>query len=153
MSNEAKKIKVASTDDLQLALAAGYEGSQIEVDVSAAVAAARAEGVAEGKAANAPDLTAVRKEAAEAERARITKIHSLARAGFDKEMQEAIDSGAEPSAFALSLIEAANDRGITIDAIKKDSPPAASHAKPGDEDKKVVAIDTAAIYAARGKKE
>lgn len=136
MSNDNKKVKVGSTEDLHLALAAGYEGSQIEIDVSTAIAAARAEGVAEGKASGVPDLSAVREEAAKAERGRISKIQSLARSGFDAELKAAIDNGDSPEAFALAVMTAAADRGITLDAIRNDAPQPAPHAKPGDTDPK-----------------
>lgn len=135
MSDEKKKIKVSSTADLQLALTAGYEAGQIEFDASAAIAAAKAEGVAEGKAAGTPDAAAFQASAKLEERKRILEIQSLSRSGFEAEAKAAIEAGQEPGAFALALLKAANDRGITLDAIKKDSPPAAGHAKPGDDGK------------------
>jgi hypothetical protein len=137
MSNDSKKtIKVSNTDDLRLALAAGYEASQIEIDNTEALAKARAEGVAEGKASGAPDTAALRAEAAKSERVRISKIHSLARKGFETEMKAAIDNGDSPEAFALALLTAAQDRGITLEAINRDAPNPAPHASPSDSDPK-----------------
>lgn len=132
MSNAPKKVKVTSTADLQNALAAGHEASQIEFDNTVAIAAARAEGVAEGKASATPDVEKVRTEAAAAERKRIADIHALARKGFETELKAAIDNGDSAKDFAYALLQAANDRGITLEAIAKDSPPAAPHAKPSD---------------------
>jgi capsid assembly protease len=127
MSNE-KSVKVSNTDDLRLALAAGYEASQIEIthpSNESVIAKARAEGVAEGQKAAA-------ETAITSERKRIADIQSMGRPGFDAELKAAIDSGASPEAFAMSMLKAAQDRGITLEAIRKDAPPAAPHAKPGD---------------------
>lgn len=126
MSTEKKKAKVTSTDDLRQALAAGYDASQIEFDNTAALAAAREEGVVAGKAS--VNVDEARAEATTAERERITAIHALARPGFDAEMKAAIDGGHAPEKFAMAVLTAAKDRGITLDAIKKDSPPPAAHA-------------------------
>lgn len=128
MSNEKPhQVTVRNTDELRLALAAGYEGSQITIappDSAEAIAAARAEGVTEGKADAAKDAVA-------AERKRIAEIQALARAGFERELAAAIDHGDSPEAFALTLLKAAQDRGITLEAIKRDSPAPAPHANPG----------------------
>lgn len=129
MSNP-KTVKVSNTEDLSLALAAGYTPDQIVIDNAEAVAAAKAEGIAEGRASATPDANAIRAEAAKAERERIASIDAVSRAGFEAERKAAIESGASVEAFALSMLKAAQDRGITLDAIKKDSPAAAAHAKP-----------------------
>ena len=127
MSSKSGQVTVSSTDDLRQALAAGYSADQIIVaSQDDAIAAARAEGVAEGKASASETIVA-------GERARIAKLQSLARAGFDTELQAAIDTGATPEAFALALIEAAADRGVTLDAIRKDAPPAAAHGGKADD--------------------
>jgi hypothetical protein len=150
MSTEKKKVTVATTDDLRKALAAGHEASQIEIDNSAAIATARAEGVAEGKAANTPDAEAIRKDATAAERKRIGEVQALARKGFDAELKAAIDNGDSAEKFAYTLLKAANERGITLEAIKRDAPPAAPHAKPADDYKpKAAGLDAQSIYAAR----
>lgn len=133
MSNP-KTVKVSNTDDLSLALAAGYTPDQIVIDNTAAIAAAREEGIKEGKASAVPDLPAIKAEVAKAERERIAAIDSLCRAGFEAERKAAIETGATPEAFALTVLRAAQDRGITLEAIKRDSPTAAPHAKPAEKD-------------------
>lgn len=134
-TEQKKKAKVSNTKALHDALAAGFEASQIEIDNTEALAAARAEGVEEGKkGAATTDLDAIRAEAAKAERARISEIHSLARAGFDAELKAAIDNGDSPEKFALALLKAAQDRGVTLDAIRKDAPKPAAHAAPSKPD-------------------
>lgn len=125
------QVTVATTDDLRTALAAGYTGDQITIaaaDPAAAIAAARAEGVVAGSAAAVESAVA-------AERSRIARIQSMARAGFAAELKTAIDEGHAPEAFAMTLLTVAQDRGITLDAINKDAPPAAPHAKPGSDNK------------------
>ncbi len=150
MSDEKKKIKVSSTADLQLALAAGYEADQITIDHTDAIAAARAEGVAEGKASGGGDADAVRQQAAKDERARIQAIQGMARAGFDAELKAAIDSGDTPEKFAMTLLKAAGDRGITLEGIRRDAPPAAPHAKPGDASGSTRKLKSSSeIFAAR----
>lgn len=130
MSNSNQgQVTVSTTDDLRTALAAGYTGDQISIaqaNPDAAVAAARADGLAEGQAAATATAVA-------AERQRIASIQSMARAGFEAELKAAIDEGSSPEAFAMALFKAAADRGITLDAIKRDSQPPAAHAKPGDQ--------------------
>lgn len=129
MSNTATgQVTVSTTEDLRKALAAGYTGEQITIaSHDALVANAREEGVAAGRKESA-------ESAVQAERSRIAQIRALARAGFDAELKAAIDEGHSPEAFAMTLLKAAADRGITLDAIAKDSPPPAAHAKPGDGD-------------------
>lgn len=130
MSSKSGQVTVSTTEDLRQAVAAGYDASEQIVIASneAAIATARSEGVEEGKK-TASD-TAVK-----AERQRISEVQALARAGFETELKTAIDEGLSPEAFALSLMKAASDRGITLDAIRKDAPPAASHGgKPGEGD-------------------
>lgn len=139
MSNDNKKVKVGSTEDLHLALAAGYEGSQIEIDVSTAIAAARAEGVAEGKAAGAPDVDAVRASAVAGERVRIAAVQKLARPGFEAIVEKGIEDGTAVADVALAIMTAAADRGITLDAIRKDAPQPAPHAKTPSDEKPVAA--------------
>lgn len=128
MSNQKGKVTVRTTDDLQTALAAGYSGEQIEIaqaNTQEAVAQARAAGIEEGRKASVD-------EAVKAERQRIADIQAMARPGFDAELKAAIDAGDSPDRFAMAMFKAAQDRGITLDAIRKDAPPAAAHAKPGD---------------------
>ncbi|MBB3822242.1 signal peptide peptidase SppA [Xanthomonas arboricola] len=145
MSNSNGQVTVSTTDDLRNALAAGKTADQIVIASNeTAIAAARGEGEITGRAAAAD-------EAVKAERARITGIQSMARAGFDAEMQAAIESGASPEAFAMTLLKAAQDRGITLDSMRRDAPPAASHARPGQDGAtpKVARLSTTDIYARR----
>ncbi len=124
----AGQVTVASTDDLRTALAAGYTADQITVapaapagtDSANCLATARAEGVEEGR-------KAATEGAIKAERARIRELQALSRAGFGEELEAAIDAGDSPEKFALTLITAAKDRGITLDAMRKDAPPAQGH--------------------------
>ena len=57
------------------------------------------------------------------ERTRIAAINKLAQPGFESHIKAAIESGASPGDTALAIMTAAADRGITIGAIHKDSPP------------------------------
>jgi len=127
MSTQNGQVTVSTTDDLRKALAAGFTADQITVATAsdAAIAAARAEGEAAGRKASTE--TAVL-----AERNRIAQIQSLRRTGFDAEFNAAIENGSSPEAFALSLMKAAQDRGVTLEAIRKDAPPAAPHSSTKD---------------------
>ncbi|MBB4726353.1 S49 family peptidase [Xanthomonas arboricola] len=145
MSNSNGQVTVTTTDDLRNALAAGKTADQIVIASNeTAIAAARGEGECTGRAA-ATD------EAVKAERTRITGIQSMARAGFDAELQAAIEGGASPEAFAMTLLKAAQDRGITLDSMRRDAPPAAAHARPGQDSAtpKVARLSTTEIYARR----
>lgn len=127
MSSKTGQVTVSTTEDLRQALAAGYAGDQISIasDNEAAIAAARAEGETSGR-------TAAAEPAANAERERILGIQALARDGFDAELKAAIDNGSSPEAFAHSLMKAAQERGITLEAMRKGAPPAAAHGGKGD---------------------
>lgn len=119
-----KQVTVSTTEDLRQALAAGHDADQIVIASSdAAITAARAEGEASGRQASTED-------AVKAERKRVLGIQALARSGFETEVTAAIDNGDSPEAFAHSLLKAAQDRGITLDAIRKDAPPAAKGGNP-----------------------
>ncbi|HVI60124.1 MAG TPA: S49 family peptidase [Luteimonas sp.] len=128
MSNSNKgQVTVSNTGDLREALAAGYTGDQISIASNdAAIAAARTEGETAGRAA-ATD-TAVK-----AERKRVLDIQALSQAGFEAEAKAAIDNGDSPEAFAMTLVTAARERGVTLTAIRKDAPPAAKGAAPTSE--------------------
>lgn len=146
MGNTKGQVTVSTTDDLRKALAAGHSADQIIIASNDdAVATARAAGVEEGRAAATTDAVA-------GERTRIAAITALTRKGFETEMQAAIDGGATPESFAMSLLKAAADRGITLDAINADTPPAAAHARPADAGSAAAAtprLSTRAIYARR----
>ena len=133
--------KVTNTAELRQALAAGIAHDQLEITSAAtgtdatAIAEARAAGVIAGKAeaaAAAPDAEKIRTEAIAAERTRIAGITALTRSGFEALSKASIDAGDSPEAFALKLLTEASSRGITIDAIRKDSPNAAAHLKPAE---------------------
>lgn len=118
----SKKATVSSTEQLVQALAAGHAAENIVIDNATALAQARAEGIAEGKASAAADLETARKAAAETERARITAIQKISRAGFESLVQKGINEGMSAADVALAIMTDAADRGITLDAIQKDSP-------------------------------
>jgi ClpP class serine protease len=119
---------VKTTAELRAALAAGTDPQSIEI---AEPVTPKAESV---------DTDAIKAEAektgAEAERDRIKAINAMAQPGFEKEVSAAIDEGLSVEAAGLSLFKAAQDRGITVAAIKADStktdpaaPPTGSEAK------------------------
>lgn len=131
-----KAVTVSTTDDLRHALAAGYDADQISIaqpDNTAALEAARSGGFDQGKAEGA-------KAGATAERQRIADLHAIANEGFEKELQTAIDNGDAPEAFAMAQLKLAKDRGITLGAIRKDSPTSAAFAGAPSQEKQ----DTAA---------
>jgi signal peptide peptidase SppA len=143
MSSKSGQVTVSTTDDLRQALAAGYTADQITIASNdAAIATARAEGETAGR-------TAATAEAVKAERERINAVQALAREGFDAELKTALDEGHSPEAFALALMKAAQDRGVTLDAIKKDSPPAAGHGGAGDDNKGGPRISAKSIFDQR----
>lgn len=99
---------VNSTAQLREALAAGTDPNTIEI-----------------AQASQPELETARTQASAqavtAERERIKGINGLANKGFETEITAAIDSGASVEATALQLFKAAQDRGISLSAIKADS--------------------------------
>lgn len=147
MSSNNGQVTVSTTEDLRQALAAGKTADQIVIASNEqAIATARAAGVEEGKTASID-------AAIKAERKRISDVQALAREGFDAELKTALDEGHSPEAFALSLMKAATDRGITLGAVRKAAPAAASHGgKPeGDGGKGEPRIDSKNIYDQRQK--
>ena len=148
MSNSNKgQITVSTTEDLRNALAAGHAAENIHIASNEdAIAQARAAGVEEGRKAATSDAVV-------AERKRIADLQALSRSGFEAELKAAIDGGDSPEAFALSLLKAAADRGITLDAINKDTPPAAEHARAGGDDAapKANRLSPSSIFASRRK--
>ncbi|WP_109512576.1 S49 family peptidase [Pseudomonas ovata] len=95
---------VTTTAELRAALAAGTDPNAIEI-----------------AQAQQPDLATIRSEAATAERERVKGINALASKGFEKEISAAIDDGSSVEATALQLFKAAQDRGISLSAIKSDA--------------------------------
>lgn len=123
-----KTVKVKNTEDLRNALAAGFEASNIEIDHSEALAAGTA------GLHTADELAAAREQATKAERTRIASLQALAEPGFETQLAAAIETGATPEAFAMTLLREAKDRGITLGSIRKDAPPPAPHAKPSSDE-------------------
>jgi len=130
--SDNKTVKVSTTADLRTAIEAGYTKDQIEIvqpDASAAIATARTEGTTAGKAEG---IEEGRKLGAQAERERINAINDLALEGFEKERDDALKAGTSPTDFAVVQAKAIKDRGVTVAAIKTDSP-SAPHAAPGGD--------------------
>ena len=121
------QVTVSTTEDLRNALAAGHTADQISIASSdAAIAQARREGEDSGREASTD-------EAVKAERTRIADLQALSRPGFDAELKAAIEGGDSAEKFALTLVRTAADRGITLEAMRKDASKPAAHAKPGDD--------------------
>lgn len=133
-----QQVTVSTTEDLRQALAAGHPADQIVIAAPSqdAVASARREGEEAGR-------KATHDEAVKAERSRILGIQALARAGFEAEVAAAIDAGDSPEKFAHTLIKAAQDRGITLDAVRRDAPPAAKHSNGSASDSAPISWDSA----------
>jgi ClpP class serine protease len=146
MDNSKGPVTVSTTADLRNALAAGHTADQITIASNDdAIAQARAAGEADGRSAACD--TAIK-----AERTRISEINALSRAGFAAETKAAIDAGDSPEKFAMTLIKAAGDRGISLEAINKDAPVPAAHAKPGEDGKPAAkSISATNIFASRRK--
>lgn len=121
-------IKVHNSSELDTAIEAGYAKGQIEIvhpDHSAAITAAREEGkaagLAEAKTASVEANKTIEVNAQKAERTRLTALAEIAQEGFEAEYKAAIDGGHSAADFALAMHNAKKDRGITTDAIRKDS--------------------------------
>lgn len=141
MSDTKGQVTVYNTDDLRTALAAGYAADKIHLgqpDTTKLLADARTE---------------AHKAGADAERVRIGKLNVLAAAGFENELTAAIENGDAPEAFALAVMTAARDRGITLEAVRKDAPKPAAHAAAGDNAPPSAARtpNATSIFAARRK--
>jgi hypothetical protein len=110
---------VSSTAELREALAAGTDPQTIEI-----------------AQASQPDLESIRtqsrEEGATAERQRITGINAMASKGFEAEIAAAIEAGTTVEATALQLFKAAQDRGISLNAIKADATGASTSTPTGD---------------------
>lgn len=104
---------VKTTAELQAALAAGADPQTITI-----------------AAAEPVDTDGIKAAAVAAERERIKGINALAAAGFEAEIAAAIEDGSSVEATAMALFKAAQDRGISIAAIKRDAPAAAAPAQP-----------------------
>jgi capsid assembly protease len=111
-------VTVSNTADLRLALEAGYTADQIEI-------AATAEPVQID--ASAEQIKAAAEVATAAERSRVCALYAMHEEGFDAELQAAIAEGSDPGAFAVAMLRAQKDRGVTMRGIRADSPNPASH--------------------------
>lgn len=146
-SGNKGQVTVTTTEDLRNALAAGHTADQITiVSNESAIAAARSEGEKTGREASTDS-------AVKAERTRIAEIQALARPGFDAELKAAIENGDTAASFALTLMRTAADRGVTLEAIRRDASKPAATAKPGDDSGTEVkpSISRGNIFEARRK--
>lgn len=148
-----KTVRVKNADELRQALNAGYEPHQLEIDPAQAVAEALAAAKVEHEHALAAAAEAHGREreailaaahaqllpdqqaATLAERERILSIQRLTPKGFEGIAAKAIEEGLPVAAFSLRILAEQQDRGITLDAIRRDAPEAAPYARPGDDTK------------------
>lgn len=147
MSNRPT-VSIGSTEDLRNAIEAGYQPDQLVVSTPD-LKRVRGEGYAAGLAASEEQWKAeriqlvseaaaglhpdVRRRIEAAERDRIAGIRAVAQTGFERIAERAIADGMTPEKFAHVQSLELRDRGISFDAIRRDSPPAADHAPPGDD--------------------
>lgn len=165
------KAIVYNTKQLQEAIEAGHDPAAIRIglaDVDAVADKARAEGFAAGQAASGrqwqeerarlinasavgthPD--AMQKIASD-ERSRILAIQGLAMSGFESLAEKAIRDGVTIEQFAVLQLGEQKDRGITLDAMRRDAPGAAPFAAAPDEQSRGRArstTDSEAIFKRR----
>lgn len=110
--NNKKEILMSTTATAEISAAVDAALAQKEIESQARISAAVKLAVESAQAT-----------AAASERNRITAINKLSQPGFESHIKAAIESGASPGDTALAIMTAAADRGITIGAIHKDSPP------------------------------
>jgi signal peptide peptidase SppA len=130
-------VTVSNTDDLRLALEAGYTADQIEIEQPAA--ASNVEQID----ATAEQIAAAKAEATSAERSRLTALLGMQEEGFEAELQQAVADGTQPGDFALAMLKAQKDRGVTLRGIRADSPKPAAHGGNTDGDPASSLIATA----------
>lgn len=130
-------MQVKTTAELRAAIEAGTDPLTIEI--------------AEPVMSEPVDVDAIKAEASQAavtaERERIKGINALAAAGFEEEVQTAIDTGLSVEATALSLYKASQDRGVTLGAIKSDAKSAAAASPKDGTDKPTISAKS--IWAQR----
>ncbi|KRB34864.1 hypothetical protein ASD82_15120 [Rhodanobacter sp. Root179] len=131
---------------MQAALAAGYAPENILLpseDIAGRVDAARREGYSEGLSAGKSENISVaaghidprvRAMICGEERVRISDIQAITDAGFQEVCRRAIAEGWSVEKFALEQVRETRDRGITLDAIRRDAPPAVMHMSPDEVD-------------------
>lgn len=138
-ANQQRKpsMQVKTTAELRAAIEAGTDPLTIEI--------------AEPVMSEPVDVDAIKAEASQAavtaERERIKGINALAAAGFEEEVQTAIDTGLSVEATALSLYKASQDRGVTLGAIKSDAKSAAAASPKDGTDKPTISAKS--IWAQR----
>jgi signal peptide peptidase SppA len=114
-------VTVSNTADLRLALEAGYTADQIEIEQPAAAS------TVERIDATAEQISAAKAEATTAERSRLTALLGMQEEGFEAELQQAVADGTQPGDFALAMLRAQRDRGVSMRGIRSDSPKPAAH--------------------------
>lgn len=135
MSTERKgqakgPITVATTAELQAALAAGHTAEEITIkatDVEALKTAAKSEGEAAALAKIKDAEAAASEGAVKAERERIAGLHAIAIAGFETEIAEAIKTGASVGDTAIKISTAAKDRGVTLGKLQAEGSKPVNH--------------------------
>ncbi len=85
--------------------------------------------------------------AVKVERSRIRSIQQMVRPGFERLADSAIEDGSTLEQFALAMIREQADRGITLDAIRRDAPNPAPHASAPDGAKPDAGKSWDAIHA------
>src|SRR3546814_15284108 len=68
------------------------------------------------------------------ERLRISEIQAITDAGFQEVCRRAIAEGWSVEKFALAQVRETKDRGITLEQMRADAPPAAMHMNPASVD-------------------
>ena len=68
------------------------------------------------------------KTAITGERERISQITAMTEPGFEAERNEAIKTGASAPEFAMSVLQASRDRGVTLAGLRAGAPGAVAHA-------------------------
>jgi len=159
-TNQHKAV-VWNTDDLRLALAAGYAPENISLpsdDVGDRIDAARREGYEKGLAAGRSEIIStaadnldpqLKTQILKTESERITAIQALTEPGFENLAKEAIQNIWSLEQFALAQLRDKKDRGITLEAIRRDAPKAAAHSFPGDDTARRPRTNAAAIFEKR----
>ena len=130
-------IRDARIDPALLAAVSDAQTARAGLETAAATLAAREHAWAEERAALLTGALALalpeQTQAIQlAERGRIKSILAMQRRGFEKITGDAIDQGLNVERYALAVLAAQQDRGITLDQIEADSPRPAMHAVPSD---------------------
>lgn len=119
MDKTSAAVKVSNTEDLRFALKAGHTADNIEIEHPAAAA--------HTVDASAEQIAAAKAAAIASERSRVSALLAMREEGFEAEFQQAVSEGAQPGDFAMAMIKAQKDRGVSMRGIRSDSPPPAAH--------------------------